>query len=130
MSDLVEFLRARLDEVAELAQAVHGPEDAPWWSAEDIKTRLCDDQIWMHDAEHMAHHSPAFVLADNDAKRQQIDDHQPARPQYMPHQTRGCLTCTTAQAWDDLANEANCRTLRLLALPYAAHPEYREGWRP
>lgn len=73
MSGLVEFLQARLDEVAELAQAVHGPEDAPWWSAEDIKTRLCDDQIWMHDAEHMTRHSPARVLADVAAKRELVD---------------------------------------------------------
>ena len=127
---LVDFLTARLDEISELAESVHGPQAAPWWSAEDIKTRLCDDQIWMRDAEHMAYHSPTFALADAEAKRQQLEEHRPATPKALPHRARGCLTCTTAQAWDDAANEANCRTLRLLAAPYSGHPDYREEWKP
>lgn len=43
---------------------------------------------------------------------------------------RHCLTCTSAQAWDEKAGESNCLTLRLLAPPYADRPGYREEWRP
>jgi hypothetical protein len=31
---------------------------------------------------------------------------------------------------DDCRQSPPCRTLRLLALPYADHPDYREEWRP
>jgi len=139
MTGLVEFLGARLDEDEQIAREA---PPGPWHIGNAVDptkpchvhtfpgVRLVADGLNWLVAEHIARHDPARVLAEVSAKRQQIDEHQPARPQYMPRQTRGCLTCTTAQAWDDLADEANCRTLRLLALPYASHPEYREGWRP
>lgn len=82
------------------------------------------------EALHIVEHDPARVLREIDAKRQVVAQHTPSRPEYMPHRERGCLTCTTTQAWDDKANEANCLTLRLLALPYADRPGYRPEWRP
>lgn len=174
MTNLVDFLRARLDEDERIARAASGStvvgEPGNWqpspggdeWEAcaGDIEEELLvalrpglprPPEVmsgywgaWVsndptHDPAagsampaltHAARHDPARVLAEVSAKRQQIDEHRPSRPPYMPHHTRGCSTCTTAQAWDDLANEANCRTLRLLALPYVAHPEYREEWKP
>lgn len=82
------------------------------------------------DGAHIARWLPARVLAECEVKRRIVDEHKPTKPKYSTRMERGCLTCGTAQGWDDRANEANCNTLRLLALPYADHPEFREEWRP
>lgn len=63
----------------------------------------------------------ARVLADVDAKRRIIELH---REETLPYDvsTRRCYECN---------NEAiPCPTLRVLALPYADHPDYRKEWRP
>lgn len=69
-------------------------------------------------------------LAHIEATRQILDEHKPGRPKGRPNRQPGCLTCTTGQAWDERAREANCLTLRLLAMPYADQPGYREDWKP
>lgn len=76
------------------------------------------------DNGHIARHDPARVLADVAAKRRIIDLHA-----HCPE-----------QAWDGSNITGDCRecidehypcgTLRLLALPFADHPDYREEWRP
>lgn len=81
-------------------------------------------------AEHIVRHDPVRVLREVEAKRRLLDEHKPDRPKGRPNMERHCLTCTTAQGWDETASEANCLTLRLLALPYADRPGYREDWRP
>jgi hypothetical protein len=134
--DIADFLRARLDEDEALAAS------GETWSAFDEATQGTRRVDVDHSIErvvactrswrglHIARHDPARVLAEVEAKRRLIDEHKPSRPEYMPRRERGCQTCTTAQEWDTKANEANCLTLRLLALPYADHPAYREEWRP
>ena len=148
---LADFITARLNEIERIARAVRvphewhqGPGDDPEWTDEEMvcmwppefHTPYERDKHWRgltvegsELAAHIAEHDPASVLAEVEAKRQQLDEHRPATPKALPHRTRGCLTCTTAQAWDDPANEANCRTLRLLAAPYSGHPDYRQEWR-
>lgn len=81
-------------------------------------------------AVHVAHHDPAGVLREIDAKRRMLSEHAPSRPKGRPSMERHCQSCTTPQAWDDTANEANCLTLRLIALPYADRPGYRQEWAP
>ncbi len=94
--------------------------------AEWLDEQLDEDEARrLHPSE-----SAIRMLRETEAKRQLLDEHKPGTPSYMPHRPRGCLTCTTAQEWDDTANEANCRSLRLLALPYADRLGYREEWRP
>jgi hypothetical protein len=76
---------------------------------------------------HIARHDPERVLADVEAKRRIIGEH--------PHGDFGrpdsqyCEVCH-----DDDGNPAVtgqwCDTVRLLALPYADHPDYREEWKP
>lgn len=59
-----------------------------------------------------------------EAKRRIVEEHY-----FMPrHESRdfgfedgNCVTCR---------KQGPCTTLRLLALPYADHPDYREEWRP
>jgi hypothetical protein len=67
----------------------------------------------------------AFIRRDVEAKRRIIDLHA------------GSHECSS---YDPISREINncqwvmdgedCTTLRLLALPYANHPDYRHAWRP
>lgn len=98
-------------------------------------------------ARHIADNDPEFVLADVAAKRQIVWEH--GDNGVFKHDDNGDLVragplgdrCTSCLLTDDpLAAEAGsefaemapypCRTLRLLALPFAGHSQYRESWRP
>jgi hypothetical protein len=137
--DLAQFLRARLEE-DEQAARLAAEECGGNWSYDEravVADREGDmvavgSQDFMEPERgvHIARHDPARVLAEVDAKRELIKLHKSAKLSYLPSRERGCVTCSTAQAWDAQANEANCQTLRLLALPYADHADYRDEWRP
>lgn len=111
---LVVFLRARLDEREAIAKAAGGDDPADWFTAAG----------WLVDAEaeFIAGNSPAFVLADVAAKRQIIERVVPA----------------IEALEDSIWNEARCSgqldydesrlLLRVLALSYAGHPDYRAEW--
>lgn len=145
MTGLVEFLKARLDDDEQAARECGG---APW-SAEPIlkavhveaKAIADNKHAWgglghvatvLHeqDQQHMARWDPFRVLLEVDAKRRLVGLH--------PHgfwPTRkgdGHLHCETCDVEDGVigGNGRYCSTLRLLALPYASHPEYDESWRP
>jgi hypothetical protein len=112
--DLVQWLNAQLDTDERLARAAHGPVDGPlgkkWWTAEDFKTRLCDDQIHMGDADHMAGWSPARVLREIDGRR------------------RTLIRCEEAMlsASPMLVHFAK-QTVREMALSYEGAPGYAEA---
>jgi hypothetical protein len=85
-------------------------------------------------ADHIARHDPARVLREVEAKRRIIHAHD------RPHE---CLALTGSgehsvvdgQPWElweptHTADHGPCLVLRLLALPYADHPDYREEWKP
>ncbi|MEV4197029.1 DUF6221 family protein [Micromonospora globbae] len=76
----------------------------------------------MADAEHIARHDPARVLAEVAAKRRILDEHFEASLGDTGVGAGDCTTCTN-YAWP-------CPTVRLLALPYADRPGYRPEWRP
>jgi hypothetical protein len=70
---------------------------------------------------------PARVLADIDARRRVVDMFE----QYEHATTRIGDTATPGlPSWLDGGQAALDRALRLLALPYADHPDYRAEWRP
>src|SRR5262245_6868960 len=102
MADLIAFLTARLSEDEAYAKEPEG------WNEYDEGDPG----------------SPARVLAEVAAKRRIIDEHRPKGPE------EGCPTCTeqTITAW--APEDSPCPTLRLLALPYDQHSDYREEWRP
>lgn len=138
MDDLVAFLRARLDEDEQIARDATG---GPWVDefsavtghcvlppdALDAREYVAKTQLLaaLPDARHIARHDPARVLREVEAKRQLLDRHKPGR-------YGECVTCDVgAQScgccgWGDFP----CDTVRLLALPYAAHGDYREAWKP
>jgi hypothetical protein len=74
-------------------------------------------------AAHITEWDPARVLREIDAKRQIAEQHRPVG--YGNVCLSYCHTRTPSepQTWP-------CLTLRLLALPYAGRPGYREEWRP
>lgn len=136
-ADLVQFLRARLADDRAVAHeaALQRSKYAAWRAKEtDVYTTeviISGDAFHVADtgatypgaegydedaarAEHIARHDPARVLAEVDAKRQIVDGVAGADP-------HGAYITGTFTAWD---------ALRLLALPYADHPDYREEWTP
>lgn len=127
MDDLVQFLRARLDEDAEVARAAHGRVDGPlgvrWWTPEEIKTRLWGDQIHMSDAVHIARHAPARVLREVEAKRAIIGTIEQAlkEAEFPDH-----LVSRPARVALLLLEPIG----RQLAAIHADHPDYLEAWRP
>ena len=142
--DLVTFLRARLAEDEQTAGAAHTPN---WLTDGRRGLRYCVDDSWMTDAlttadaNHIARHDPARVLAEVNAKRRMVDAYLP--PGTDPHPGQPCinhegqdpaehttlLRCSRhVAAGEHLLH--NDYALRLLALPYADHPDYQEQWRP
>lgn len=135
---LVEFLRARLDEdEADAKRAVPGPwamvgepRDTTVFS---MPAGISVAHGWLRDLAHIARHDPARVLAEVAAKRRILDELD-AMPHALDDGHHECPMveptawkdprCTCGQA--ELAD----RVLRLLALPYAGRPGYREEWQP
>lgn len=126
--DLVVWLRAQLAYAERVARDAGGcswdlPAKAGYPAGHD--TRLEAEE------EHTARHDPARVLAEVDAKRRILDLHE------------GDHECSTIRRGVDCEGEAyeeidnytyvvggDCSTVRLLALPFADRPGYREEWRP
>ncbi|WP_282695483.1 DUF6221 family protein [Streptomyces sp. CC208A] len=118
MDDLVQFLRARLDEDEQTARAAGGE---PWTDEEGF----VDADPWFELpnelAAHALRHDPARVLAEVDAKRKLLDRYDRAFENRRAHP-------------DDLASAGALLALHgaveLLALPYVDHPDYCDKWRP
>jgi hypothetical protein len=137
VDDLVQWLGQQLDEDERIARAATaGPWTAMGQGVLDPSppsNRLGIGMAVGHaaasadyneTAEHIARHDPARVLREIDAKRQIIAlHHQLEDAQEM---LDFCATCDATGKYP----EYPCTTLRLLALPYADRPGYREEWRP
>lgn len=132
MDDLIAFLRARLDNEAELARATMSranPREGVWTFADmqirDDAGHLVVRHTWPNEGEHIAHNDPARVLREVEAKRSVLRDLEQAE-----------FTLSTAgpgtPPHDLMTGAVNMlrRTVRLLAVPYADHPAYRAEWRP
>lgn len=116
---LIEFLLARIAEDEEAARSAPGDS---WEVDSQGCCVLPAEDDWMDNIEthgngsagHIARWDPARVLIECKAKRGVIMANAPYDDIQVRRQTR------------DLAGA----TLRLLALPYASHPDYDESWRP
>lgn len=119
MEDLVQFLRARLDEDEQtLREANTSPE-----MVTGIPNSYAQAPVALHIARFA---DPARVLREVDAKRQLVYEFEqtgsePDTPEHRasPH-------------WqgDFGYLQGLARAVHLLALPYVDHPDYREEWRP
>ncbi|MEU1240060.1 DUF6221 family protein [Micromonospora parva] len=128
VDDLVTWLRAQLDEEERVALAV--PEAARRWTLDGgtihhgHPTDEVVDWVYLEGGwEHIARQDPARVLAEVDAKRRILDlfEYEQADvslPWGPPTTVPGTRPATASPV------------LRLLALPYADRPGYRDEWRP
>lgn len=116
-TELVPWLRAVLDkEEAATRELLH-------WVQQTI-LELQDPKLlgryipgWGHwpEVERMCQSR----LLDIDAQRRILDEHSPRRMgHFVDLRCEGCLKADP------------CPTVRMLALPYAEHPDYRPEWRP
>lgn len=133
--DLIVWLRAALDEDEQVARATLADNVHGSW-----RTVPAESDIGLHEAvvdnyagvrlatgpadinEHIARHDPARVLAEVAAKRRIIDLH--GRDHECSIYDHGEISSC------NYILDGDCSTMRLLALPYAGRPGYREEWRP
>lgn len=141
MTDLIEFLRTRLDEDEQTARdALHADAVNPgvWTTehhnsathSEPNRCHIAEDrsgnywsvahEVFIPNAEHMARHDPARVLAEVDAKRRLVSMFAPK----LGEDVEAELAKGNDLPW--MGQQA----LAVLALPYSDHPDYREEWRP
>lgn len=117
MTDLVEFLRARFDELeAKAIQARDGERTAFVEADDDIVPLLFNEGKF---------DLPARMLREVERDRRIIDEHYPV------YAEKACRRCSDFAAPGEIlhAEPSPCLTLQLLALPYADHPAYRDEWR-
>ncbi|MDQ8040629.1 DUF6221 family protein [Cellulosimicrobium sp. XJ-DQ-B-000] len=125
---LTDFLLARIAEDETTAQDA---EPGPWTldrehlpqaiigaDGDPVIRAAKGDRDWTFQtsqvAYHVVRHDPERVLAECESKRR-IIEHEEARP---------------AKDYRPLPPDADTPVLRLLALPYAHHPDYDKAWRP
>lgn len=130
---LTEFLLARIaDDENTAACAGHGNglvfHD---WNAEWVQVELPDNARPIYDVRHIRTFSPERVLAECEAKRRIVDEHESREVASLDRETWAqtftvCGRCRVGER----QIVAPCPTLRLLALPYADHPDYDQSWRP
>lgn len=137
MDDLVQWLHAQLDEDERIAREADdslGKMNLDWkYQSEDglggkvVSARGADIiyDVAVGVGEHVSAHDPRRVLAEIAAKRRLLDLHHPVED--TEEMQDYCAEC-------DLGRKDYpyfpCTTLRLLAVPYADRPGYREEWRP
>lgn len=145
--DLAEFLRARLDDDQVTAEAA---SPGPWrpdldqyevLAADDITVAegfaLSDNQL-RATVIHVARHDPARVLVEVDAKRRIIERFMKLAADQEANDARSLRLLSNEEipSWQKTTWTLQGATgelgyaLRLLALPYADHPEYHAEWRP
>lgn len=127
MDDLVQFLRDRYDDDEQEASAA---SPGPWHVDAEADEVLAVDDIVVAEGfalsgrqlrattRHIARHDPARVLREVDAKRRAVDHYEDVRRHAPGHMAY------------ILAEGAVGKQIKLMALPYADHPDYQDDWRP
>lgn len=143
MSGIVDFLRARYTEAREREHSKRRSIPSPF-DGHDVEIRYSigeSEQVFVNGHPYPPEKyfeiatEPApdpDVLADLDAKLAVLDEH-PAASGWDGHEVDGrvCGTCAEISHDGELTGDPYpCRTLRHLAVPFAAHPHYEERWRP
>lgn len=121
MSDVVEFLRERLDEDEEIARRV---VDRWYIDTDGCASRPIEqwadgeDRLPNHHNVWFLVHDPARVLRDVDAKRKIVEAY---------HEGRENPECLTNPMWHALVYQLK-RTCHALASAYSDHPDYLREW--
>jgi hypothetical protein len=153
MTDIVTFIKARLDEDEAVAHAaalqIAERAVAPAYAAEHVdRAGKWVVRPWLYSGrvepsmgmsgpdrveiatvanEHIARHDPARVLREVEAKRQITECHE---SWVAGNGDTICGRCGREHIDGRPGGHFPCQTLRLLALPFTGHPDYREDWRP
>jgi hypothetical protein len=134
VDDLIAFLKARLDELQEKADACEAEvgrvrAGEPY---DDGSGTADQDQFpsypWGSEEAELAYLAavhPRFVLAVVASKREIIAEHTCQCPD---PDCGDCGACSGDHHADPTPSP--CRTLRLVCVPFADHPAYRESWKP
>jgi hypothetical protein len=156
VTDLVEFLKARLDEderTALAAAAANPGVAARHWSAEEVDDKDPTTGLWRKAwgivpsrvrgivlartiditptvSAHIARHDPSRVLRDVEAKRAELALAAALlQPPPMPPGLPALAVEMAAIKHDDERALGEV-WLQLLALPYSDHESYRQEWAP
>jgi hypothetical protein len=158
MDDLVRWLRTQLDADEETARAAARQRGHGEWRAEADAREIVEvvgrsepgDDSYPYTpvvlqpdddetAAHVAAWDPARVLREIDAKRRLLEEHSLTveKVDAAPYDSftgerrpdEHSVTCTVC-GWASDDPSSACLTVRLLALPYADRPGYREEWAP
>ena len=136
--DLVEFLRARLDEDEAAAKAAAEFPGRHWDFSNGGEGRERDGILWDDDhanvigwlddhlacAAHAARHDPRRTLREVEAKRRIMGRHH-------ANEDGMCEGCPTSEITMEPQIEiGECPELRDLAAVYTEHPDYQPGWKP
>lgn len=138
--DLTEFL---LERIAEDEAVAREAVDPPYHSDDDGRWTIFSipyEGSWPRDPEddgvavdegnkawevHASRHHPARVLAECEAKRRIAIGHA---PWHVCPNLAGDQGCTDYVCDEDDSGGKPCPTIRALAAPYAAHPDYSPEW--
>lgn len=143
MSEIADFLRARIAERRALAEAA---SPGPWHANPEHDEVVAEDGITVADGfalsgrqlratvDYIVANDPSGVIADCDAKLAIIDEHV----RVVLHGGGGaryfdativCRSCEPPVQFPETAYP--CRTIRLFAQPFAGHPDHKgEEWAP
>lgn len=138
MSDIADFLRARIAErraLAEAAAAMQGDPENGWGIIDPSGYAQTEKRRWiaphigiLHEAEsaeHIVANNPAVVIADLEAKMKLIDLFEYQLGWNADHDRD--VTSHEVQSMRFAADEG----LRFLAQPFAGHPDHKgEEWVP
>jgi hypothetical protein len=153
MADLAEFLIARIAEDEAWARAAANNNGATWYMHDgslnggyvtgdnemgNPRAYRGDTELWdtesgylvMHadTAVFVARNDPGRMLAECEAKRRIVDQYRDAKHWNAAEWDNGYDD--DGREYSDAIAETWETATRLLALPYADHPDYREEWRP
>ncbi|MFJ4837162.1 DUF6221 family protein [Streptomyces sp. NPDC088746] len=136
MDDLVQFLRARLDDDSAAARAASWDEDGDRWDTQhqgqwSVIDHTDDGVIEVPPhaandagvAQHMARHDPARVL-------REVEAHRLLLKRYDEPETSPDLPDSMNKLTSGVQRQVLADVFRVLALPYADHPDYQETWKP
>lgn len=127
MTDLVAFLRARLDEDEAAAQwAIEQVGDGHWQQRHvrivtmDDRDREVADYAIVECIDHIVRHDPARVLADVEAKRRIVEDYEIYAREYRE----------APSPFAEGRRFAALLAVSRVADAHADHPDYDPAWRP
>jgi len=135
VTDLIAFLHARLDEDE---AAARGAKDSPWYAEDSI---LAVAHTWPQEAAHVARHGPARALREVEVGRKRLTLYLDAKETLAAALKKAPPDDDPAAAHSYVrerinVNQASGRftaletSVRLDAMTYSDHPDYRQEWKP